>query len=77
MEGCLDHELSQVRIYRNQRSFNDIMQTIWHETTHAIGEKMKLECVANDDPKTDMVVDAIATAINTVIIDNPHIWEIK
>ena len=77
MEGCLDHESAQIRIYRNNRSYRDIMQTVWHETTHSIGEKMKLECIRNDDPKGDEIVDAIAIAINTIIFDNKHIWETK
>ena len=77
MEGCMDYELSEIRIYRNQRSYSDILETIIHEALHAIGQKLNIECLENDDTKSDAVVDIIAVAINTILVDNNHIWEIQ
>jgi hypothetical protein len=77
LEGLFDSDTSSIRVHRGKRNHEDILETIWHEVLHSIGYKMNLECLKHDDPKNDSVVDMIAVAVNTLLIDNPHIVDYK
>jgi len=69
-EGCLDYLTSSIRIYRGNRNWNDVKQTIIHEALHAIGMKMKIDFLENDDRDNDKEVDKLAVALNKLSQDN-------
>ena len=65
--GQIDYWTRSIRIYKNDRTIEDIWQTIWHEVIHAICDRMKIDDLINEIEK---VTDLLATGINLVINDN-------
>ena len=64
--GQIDFWERTIRIYKNNRSPEDIWQTLWHEAIHGICQKMGMDELNADENK----IDALATGINTIIVDN-------
>lgn len=65
--GQIDYWTRTIRIYRANRTYDDIMQTIWHEVIHGIAEALHIDGVINDE---NQIVDLLATGINSIISDN-------
>lgn len=64
--GQIDFWTRTIRIYKNNRSPEDIWQVIWHEVLHGICQKMELHDLMVDEKK----INALATGINSIIVDN-------
>ncbi len=65
--GQYDAWTRTIRIYKNDRTYSDIMQTIWHEVLHAICTQLHIDDKVGDEGQ---LVDLIATGINSVVTDN-------
>lgn len=65
--GQCDPWTRTIRVYKNDRQYADVMQTLWHEIIHAIAIHLHIDDKVNDD---DQVVDLLAVGINNVITDN-------
>ncbi len=65
--GQCDFWTRTIRIYKNDRTYEDIMQTIWHEVLHAIAQQLHIDAVISDEKQ---IVDLLATGLNSVIANN-------
>lgn len=66
--GQCDYWTRTIRIYRNERPFEDIWQTIVHEVIHAIEEQLKLKCFEDDRGHEEL--DILALALCDVMFRN-------
>ncbi|MEM4261037.1 MAG: hypothetical protein QXG00_07385 [Candidatus Woesearchaeota archaeon] len=64
--GQIDFWTRTIRIYKNNRSPEDIWQVIWHEVLHGICYKMGIDDLLVDEKK----INSLAIGINTIIVDN-------
>jgi len=74
LAGCYDPSTTTIRIWRGERSRTEIMKIILHEVIHIIGEKFNVEMLRSDSPKNDCFVDVLAMAFNTLLVDNPEVF---
>lgn len=65
--GQVDLWTRTIRIYKNDRTYEDIMQTLWHEIIHAIANQLHIEDAVNDNNE---VVDLLATGLSNVVDQN-------
>jgi len=71
--GQIDFWTRTIRIYDTDRADADILQTIWHELLHGICAKLKLDNLNKDEHS----IDLLATAINTILMDNVKDFSFK
>lgn len=66
--GQIDYWTRSIRIYDNDRTEEDIWETIWHEVLHGVIDALKLRCFSGDECENDLGV--LALAISDVIFRN-------
>lgn len=76
LEGYYDPTTDTIRIYKGEREYSTILQTIWHEIVHIIAEKTRIESL-KPLSKNEVSIDLLATGINTVLMDNPTAFNYK
>ena len=64
--GQVDIWERTIRIYKNNRTIEDIWAVIWHEVMHCICEKMGMRDLIMDEDK----IQKLAIGLNTIIVDN-------
>lgn len=58
--GQADCNNTSIRVYRGNRSYSGIMQSIWHEILHVICENEHVSFSSEDD------LDRVARALNEI-----------
>ena len=69
----VDYWTRIIRVLTRDKEKSEIMQHLWHEILHAIGEKLHIDCMMSDDEDDDNMVDEMATVINLILMENPDI----
>lgn len=69
----IDYWTRIIRVLKQDKEKSEVMQHIWHEILHGIGEKLHIPLFQSDDEDDDDMVDEIATVINLVLMENPDI----
>lgn len=69
--GQIDPWTRTIRIYSKDNPPESVMQVVWHEIMHAICEKLHIKTEAGDLNDQEVPIDLLATAINSVLQDNP------
>lgn len=72
--GQIDYWTRTIRIYRTKDSNDgDTQQTILHELIHGIVDKFHIDQIEKH-VDYEKIVDLLATGINSILIDNPGIF---
>lgn len=68
--GQIDHWTRTIRVYDNNRTAEDIFQTILHEVLHGIGEALHLSVLTDENAEHHDQLDILALAITDVLVRN-------
>ena len=66
--GYMDPWIRTIRVYKRDRSFQDIFQTLMHEVIHAIAEQLSLNVLDEED--NHPVIDQLAVALSDFLFRN-------
>ena len=68
MRGRVDHLERKIKVYRDERSNQDVFQTILHEVLHIIGEELMIDELINENKEKN--IQLIAIALSDMLIRN-------
>ena len=68
--GQIDYWTRTIRVYRKDRTAEDIWQTLFHEIIHGIVAALHLKSLKADDDKNHDELDVLALGLTDVLLRN-------
>ena len=66
--GQIDYWTRTIRVYANNRSMEDVWETIIHEVIHGIASELNIDRLEKDDAEDDVAV--LSVALTDMLIRN-------